>query len=354
METQPETDTENMILELLNQDGFSPKKKGAAEYASPCPACGGDDRFVTFVTADRYWCRQCDVSGDAIQYLRDFHNMSFRDAAEAVSDESGIPAATLRDWKYPRRNGVAKTRHTNGKSPAQHWNDLGRKRIRQMSKWAHKQLLDNTASLEWLRTERGITGDSVNRFRLGWINRNYYLDRQQAGLDDTGKKLFIPSGLLIPWSDTRVRIRRDNPGEYGRYYVVPGSKSDPCIIGNFHENTAVVLESELDAILLAQESTRPLFIVALGSAQKKPDDGLLEMLNLCPVVLIALDNDEAGAISSRWWLKNLGNSYRTLTPREIGKDLSDAYMNGLDLNDWLSVSVELYCEFICESNNAVS
>ena len=325
-----------MILDLLKNDGISPQQKGAAEYASPCPGCGGDDRFVIFSDSDRYWCRQCGASGDSIQYLRDFHRMNFRDATVAVGKL--VPKTVLQKpnrMSYVKKDVDAVARKTVQPS-------IWRKRMDDLSDWAHQQLLNNPTTLEWLRTERGISVETAKRFRLGWIDRNYYLKRQEVGLDDTGKKLFIPSGLTIPWQDVRVRIRRDKPGEYGRYYIIPKSKSDPFIIGNFNENTAVILESELDAIVLAQESTRPLFIVALGSAQKKPDEALMEMLNLCPVVLVALDNDQAGAVAARWWLENMSNSFRTLIPKEFGKDITDGHMaKGLDLNDWLCVSMEI-------------
>ena len=59
-----------MILDLIQNDGLSIQRKGANEYASSCPVCGGDDRFIIWTDSDRYWCRQCDLKGDAIQYLR--------------------------------------------------------------------------------------------------------------------------------------------------------------------------------------------------------------------------------------------------------------------------------------------
>lgn len=327
-----------MILELLIQDGFLPQRKGAAEHSSPCPECGGDDRFIVWSDSDRYWCRQCGAAGDAIQYLRDFHGMSFQDAAEAV----GKP--------LPERTAIPKT---DARADFKKYQpDIWRKRINGISCRAHEQLIADPSKLEWLETERSIKAETAKRFGLGWIYQDHYFRRHDFGLENTGKKLFIPSGLTIPYPDIRLRIRRDNPGKQDRYRTVAGSTNDPFLIGNFHETTAVILESELDAILLSQESQRNLFIVALGSAQKKPDEALLVMLSFCPVVLVALDNDEAGAKAARWWLENLQNSFRTLSPKKIGKDLTDAFINGLDLNEWLSISLELYCDSIREEKHA--
>jgi phage/plasmid primase-like uncharacterized protein len=79
---------ENMILDLIRNDGTHLKKQAVTsggEYSGPCPFCqAGKDRFRVWPEKDRYWCRQCDHSGDSIQYLRDLHGMSFPQAAEAV------------------------------------------------------------------------------------------------------------------------------------------------------------------------------------------------------------------------------------------------------------------------------
>lgn len=71
------------LLDLLNDDGIDTKKvstTNGGEYAGPCPACGGTDRFRVWPQNGRYWCRGCGKSGDAIQYLRDFRSLSYHDA----------------------------------------------------------------------------------------------------------------------------------------------------------------------------------------------------------------------------------------------------------------------------------
>jgi len=54
------------------------------------------------------------------------------------------------------------------------------------------------------------------------------------------------------------------------------------------------------------------------------------------VVLNALDADQAGAKQSwTWWAKNLPKAKRWPVPE--GKDLTDAYLSGLDLRSWFIV-----------------
>lgn len=322
-----------MLLGLLENDGLALKQKTAREYSSPCPACGGRDRLVIHADTGRYWCRQCGKSGDALQYLRDFHGMTFRDAASAVG-KNIAPLAVKHVSHFRQEEKPVR------KPQAQSWRDQARRLIDH----AHDSLKRNREVLTWLQAERGITLATAERFSLGWLDRNHYLSKETWCLEPDGKKLLVPSGLLIPWQNKRIRIRRDNPGEYGRYHVLTGSSVEPLTIGEAYETTCVIVESELDAILLAQVIRRKVFIIALGSAQIKPDADLLEKLTLCPVILVALDTDQAGGKAAIWWLQNVPSAFRTLTPSRYGTDLTEAFLHGLDLNEWLSASLELCVE----------
>ena len=62
------------------------------EHASPCPWCGGTDRFRLWPEQRRYWCRQCGRKGDAIQFLRDYHGLSFKEACDAVGRQALPPS----------------------------------------------------------------------------------------------------------------------------------------------------------------------------------------------------------------------------------------------------------------------
>ena len=323
------------VFDLAENDGLAPKRKTANECACACPFCGGNDRFVIFIETDTYWCRQCGKKGDAIQYFRDFHGMSFPDAAQAVGKE----------LNQDRRTNFKPTTVFN-KVIEQPQSKVWQAMAESCISYSAGTLLKNSEALQWLKDKRGITQETAEKFRLGWLEHNSYRKKADWGVESNGKQLFFPSGLTIPWQKSRIRIRRNDPGKYGRYHVVQGSNCSPCLIGTSHEKTAIVVESELDAILLSQEITRDVFIVALGSSAVKASPELIDQLEGCPVVLVALDTDQAGAKASQWWLGNFSNSCRAITPKRYGKDITEAFVNGLDLNAWLSASMELYYEDI--------
>jgi len=82
------------LLDLIHSDGGTLRKvaiTNGGEYAGACPFCGGNDRFRLWPEdrGGRYWCRGCGTSGDAIQYLRDYRNLSFAEACAILGHDPG-------------------------------------------------------------------------------------------------------------------------------------------------------------------------------------------------------------------------------------------------------------------------
>lgn len=319
-----------MILELLKNDGLESKRKTATEYSSSCPACGGRDRFMSWPESDKWWCRQCEKSGDSIQYLRDFHGLSYQEAAGQVGKV--VPAKPIR-----RKIVKKKIDHPDWSASAE-----------KLVGYANYNLISDKNKLAWLKDERGISVESVRKHKLGWLNQDYYRKRKQWGLEGD-KKLFIPSGLVIPSIDKgktiRVRIRRDKQGEYSKYHVLQGSSSAPMVIKRAEVAPVIIVESELDAILLSQELRNPFTIISMGSAQIKPDEKLATELKSVPFIFICLDSDSAGAKQAHgFWLSEFDNAVRVPIPKKYGKDPTEAQMNGLDLNMVVAVGYEFVIE----------
>lgn len=97
-----------MISDLLERKGLNVRRKTATEACSPCPFCGGEDRFCIWPEKNRAHCiRGCGWNGDEIQLLRDLDGMTFREAAEAVGrGDSG---------RGPMEKPIMKTKWNEGK-----------------------------------------------------------------------------------------------------------------------------------------------------------------------------------------------------------------------------------------------
>lgn len=310
------------------------------EYQGPCPDCGGNDRFHVWPHQNEgkgsYWCRSCEKTGDNIQFLRDFEGLSFKEACNqlniTIPDRPGFRPSP---YKKPE---FEPTEHT---KPA----DLWQERAEKLVAWAHENLIKNNTTLEWLE-KRGITEEMARRYRLGWNpgenGKDIYRARKAWGLPEFRKSngklkaLWIPAGLIIPYiidgTIHRIRIRR--PEGEPRYYVLPGSSMNTMILEP-DRRAFVVVESELDAILI---SRYPLAgVVALGSVSAKPDAGTYRILKDCLQVLVSLDFDKDGAKYKDWWNKTFPNCDRWPVP--AGKDPSDAYTMGIDLEKWIKTGL---------------
>ncbi len=324
------------IIDLIQSDNGNLKRvatTSGGEYAGACPFCGGRDRFRVWPESGRYWCRACGKSGDSINYLREHRGLSFQDACSLLGRDPGQrkhkPAA--KTWT-PKES----------KTPAELWQTKARAFLDGAINYLWTP--NGEPVRQWLHNEKGLNDATIERARLGYNSADIYEPRVTWGLEtaynDNGKekKQWLPAGLVIPSISNgniqRLRIRRDTPSDGKRYVVVSGSSPAPLINGK-DKAAYVIVESELDALLLAQEAGDLCGTVALGTATAKPDNETDKLLQDTPVILISLDTDEAG-IKASWnfWPETYGAKVKRW-PTIQGKDASDAKVNGLDLRTWI-------------------
>lgn len=349
------------VIDLIRKHGIEPKKASGTkggEYFSACPGCGDggkgrlSDRFRIWPYQNEgqggYWCRQCGKKGDAIQFLRDFDGLSFKQACERLGRQLpdswdlkvGGPRKEATDWT-PR----------DPESPGPAWQEHAKKLIA----WAFDQLMVNPEQLTWLAA-RGISEAAVVRFGLGWVPDDLYRSREAWGLPELkdeksgrSRPLWIPHGLAIPWFNgtlpIRIRIRRADPVEFGpRYYMVPGSSSATMLLrhhqAKYHPKTGllqlevfVVVESELDAIMLNDLAPELCGVVALGSVSAHPDVTSVKILSEATVIMNALDYDTAGGAECGWWRRHFSQARRW--PAVRGKDPGEMHQMGISVREWL-------------------
>jgi hypothetical protein len=327
-----------MMLSLLEQDNFQMKKvatTNGGEYAGSCPYCSGHDRFRVWPKRDRYWCRVCGKSGDAIQYLRDYRGLSFPEAASLTGKKTTVtPQRPARPTAPPAW--VPEIPET----PSAAWQETARSFL----DWSVVNLWEDQGATirEWLHEQKGLSDETIRKARLGFNPKYFSQSGTIWGLagDDI---VHLSEGLVIPTLQgenlVRLRIRSDNPGEHDRYKNVTGSTAKiPMVLGT-DKGAAVIVESELDAILLCQEAGDLAYCIALGSASTKPDKQTHDLIKSLPVVLLSLDADDAGQTAAwSFWPETYRQTIRYWGNRG-GKDPSEARINGLDLRTWVIAGI---------------
>jgi DNA primase len=333
------------ILDLLTADGIQAKHASRNEHHSSCPKCGGNDRFSTWpdrinsngrYMGGRFVCRGCGINGDAVSYLQRRRGISYREACRQLDVEPGIAPAGYRQQR------TAWTPAQRQTAPKDIWQDRGKAFLLS----CHERLNESPDILNWLHDERGLTVETIQRFGLGFNDIERYERRELWGLSsetkENGKpkKQWIPAGLTIPYCENsnvlRIRIRREKADEYGRYIVVSGSSMQAMTLWQDQQSVAIV-ESELDAILMNQDAGDIVGVVALGSAQAKPDAELHHRLMNVKTILCCLDADDAGAKAS-WghWTRYPGFKR---WPTIAGKDVCEQWQAGIPVKQWINAGL---------------
>jgi len=236
------------ILDLVLSDRLIPKRTYCDVdecYLSACPGCGGADAFIIWKNCNRYYCRGCLRRGDPVQYLRDFHGMSYREACLEIGRECGEPCTQLwvpfpsfvdrKQWEESTLEFVTKA----------HWRLLGSSRLGELF-------------------EKGFTLGTIETYCLG--------------LDECG-------GVVVPTFNgdilTRVRVLVD-----GVYSTLAGSREVVGVYGAGVNRPVVVVEEELDGMLIEQFAGDVCAVVALGGVRRvEAVEGLMEGF-----VLFAVDD----------------------------------------------------------------
>lgn len=322
------------LLDLAEEMGLKPKRTSlthGGEYHSSCPGCGqGNDRFMFWPEKDRYWCRKCNAKGDAIQFCRDFLRLSFKEACLKMGQEE----------KKGRFTPIhrEKRREVKIKTPSCRWQEKALAFVEA----AHQRLLiDNTTMA--LVQQRGFSLDTIKKNRLGWNPSKTFYPSQEWGLEE-GRSIYMPIGIVIPIFDRgilqKVKIRKKDEDGYGKYYEVPDSANLLPLFGDPSLQISVVVEAEFDAMLIIQEAGDLCNCIALGGAQKKPQEDLRDWLLTRKLILFALDFDDAGKNEYASWT----SIYSNLEPWPVpeGKSPGDAYQKGISLKMWLENGLQHY------------
>lgn len=329
------------LFQLCHEQGIELKRVSSTkggEYHSSCPSCGGKDRFIIWKEKNRYWCRQCKASGDSIQFCRDFLGLSFQDSCKKI----GKPYQKPSEFNYKNKKKIFTP--SQRKTPSKLWEQ----KAEEFVKSCHDRLLIDQKSIDLIKS-RGLNIESIKKFCIGWNPENRWDDRLDWGLDlieENGKKkkVWLPKGIVIPLYQngkmSKIKIRRhpwSKEGKYPKYIEITGSSSVPLFIGYQPEIPSCILESELDAFLIIQEAGDLCSCLALGGAQKRPDQEVHEKLLKIPKLLCALDFDEAGKKEYMFWRKTYANLITW--PSFKGKSPGDAFIDGENIYKWISLGI---------------
>ena len=317
------------LLELLARDtelrcvGIN-HKRHSAEYAGPCPFCGGTDRFRVWPEAERphYWCRQCKASGDAIEYLRAHDKMRFYQACRFLGIE-------------PSEHVTSKQRASIPSFDLDPPSDVWQQRAKSFCQLAAERLWSEQGSgMRAYLHSRGFHDVTIQRSGLGYHPIECKESATTWGLE-AERPIWLPAGLVIPsivanvyW---RINIRT---GQVQHPYMAIAGSLSPLYQADLlsKEKPAMLLESDLDALLVHQEAGDLISPMATEGTNGARHLYWISYLATPHNVLISYDADQAGDHASEWWQAHLPHARRW---RPLVKDPGEMHRLNINVREWV-------------------
>lgn len=290
-----------------------------------CPGCLANNTFITSDNHNHSYCKECQMRADAVQYLRDFHCLSFKEASRQLGLELNQAPCTILWRRTPALKPAPYV------LPDQNW----QKQALRFVMDSHYRLM-RTPAAKGLLYDLGFTDGTMQQFYLGWYEA---VPMMISG--DKEKVRWPPVGVVIPTFDVgrerlvKIRVRPvDRDGEhvsvsgtvkmagvYGDVWGVGGAEG----VGGSRK-PVVVLRSELDAMLVQQFAGDICCPVALGGCLL-PDEECDSVLREARGVLYAVGNKTA----FKWWRTR----YPGIVEWDMPRGGDDGFWVGVRLRRWV-------------------
>ncbi len=256
-----------------------------------------------------YKCFGCGKGGNVLQFLMDHDRLSFIEAIETLAQRAGM--------EVPRADG--------GDPEAERKARQLREIMDRSLEFYSAALLEGPsgrAARDYLR-KRGLDGETVRRFSLGYAPDAWDALLKALGTDDATRKLLEEAGLVVHKKDTgrcydrfRDRVMFPIRNTQGRVIGFGGrclGDGEPKYLNSpetplFHKgrelyglyearshsgglDRLLVVEGYMYVIALAQQGVTGA-VATLGTAAT--EDHLRKLFRVAPEIVFCFDGDEAG------------------------------------------------------------
>ncbi len=217
--------------------------------------------------------------------------------------------------------------------PINPWHDRGFPFVVQ----CRKNLEQDTETLAGLQS-LGLERQTIKRAWLG-LNREEVTEEPALwGLEETEAPVQLPAGLVIPRFDDailkRILIRKVDYSQPGQDLLATGSKEAPLFIEAEDGAPVVRVQSELEALFLAQEIGDACSVISLEGPDEKPEDQAAQALETSLAFLVLVP-EETLFSEKEWapWAKAFPDARKLHLP--AGKTVFEARKKGVDLRHWI-------------------
>lgn len=319
------------IVDIIG--GYIDLKKAGSHYSACCPFhAEKTPSFMVNPVKNVYHCYGCGAGGDSITFIMEYEKLDFIGAIERLAEISGF------ELEY---EDVASHRK---KNENQHAFD-------EMINFYHNKLLENRSLIEYLHG-RGVSQDSIDRFKLGYcpgnvenlsfcdrnhIDKNKLVELAILGYDQGRYYARFQDRIMFPIYGVNAkpvgfggRTLRDDMAKYINSPQSPFFNKSKLLYGYhlakehiYREGKIIITEGYLDVIMLHQAGFK-CAVATLGTALTTEHIPLISKGD--PYVILSYDGDKAG-------IKAAFRASQILAQKEGGVVL---FENGLDPADMVA------------------
>ena len=310
------------------------------EYAGPCPACGGRDRFHVQPARHRWLCRRCTEGRwrDAIALYRlVVPGASFVDAVRALAGEVRFVQARRPALRLPA------TESETAEPPGAAWQARARDFVAECQRALWSRAEPGAAEVrQWLTRHRGLSPATQQLWQLGWNPSPRVESPEWWGLPAGEDPVYLAAGVVIPCIVSRafwyLKVRRLEANADPKYVHVRGSRPALYLADTITDTTRVVVlvEGEFDGLVMLQSVRArawpaPVAVATFGAATNRLRPPWTIRLAGKQIVT-GYDADEAGEAASAWWAAHSPGAVRLVLTSPQGarpcKDITEYLKQG--------------------------
>ena len=327
-----------------------------------CPWHEDENPSLYLFDDGRRWrCWPCDKKGDALDWLVKREGITLGEAARRLDGGSISPAGAKTKLRPPVSRPAPENRLAAWQYPA--WQSAVDRVVREAEDalWSPP----GRQALDCLRG-RGLEDQTISRFRLGYVARDYNTDPLEVlGVDQQGRPrgLWVRRGVTIPWNrpGSWYSTQDDHDGDPGprwvgcnlrrlpsgdltgdldpKYWALQGSERGhgyPWPDATAQGMSVLVTEGEFDALIAWQEVGHLVNVVTFGGVGQAISAEARQYLDALPRWLLAFDNDRNHAGSkAALKLRDLNPNKARIGFLKGANDLNGLHRSGESIGDWL-------------------
>ena len=318
------------VIDLYKKDFPGVRlQDGGDTLRGPCPQCGGRDRFGMFKHGGYFICRKCGVQGNAVEYLKLFHNMTIQEACAHLDYKAtgGSMKQSAKASSSAHQSIIAP------QLPKLFDPDLWQKQaaIFLAECQAH---LEDKQSLAYLQV-RHIDLVTAKHVGFGFNHCKRVFQCKAWGINSDKETFTVPAGLAMPIHNgtgglANIELRCVPKFLEHSHWNLKGCDDNANFIlrsvayglPEYHETT-LVFESILDGLFAWQEAQGCVSVVCTRGATKKLDERARRLLNESKFAVLCPDGDKAGVDALTRWAELRRDIMAA--PVVGGKDLTDMH-----------------------------